>query len=167
MAESAAATAGGARTIDEATLQSLNLKIDDNLDEYVVLVVGITDNFHLFENLPTMIKKDRIGAFSDMKACLPFIEPLHDANIFLITSGEQGQAHADELVSKSQIVSLYLYCFNEVVHKVWSSEIEKIRCVTSQPNKLIKKLHADIKERVGRWPIGEESFQQAAVSDSE
>ena len=54
-----------------------------------------------------------------------------------------------------------------MTHKVGLEEITKIRCTTSDATRLITQLHADIKELSGRWPIGEESFQQATTSDSE
>ena len=100
MAEASTVGDGGLRSIEEGILQTFNLRIDNNLDEYVVVILGIVDHHYLLENLPAMIKKDRIRSFNDIEACLRFIQPLSNTNIFLITSGKLGQVNVHELVSK-------------------------------------------------------------------
>ncbi|CAF4236442.1 unnamed protein product, partial [Adineta steineri] len=55
-----------ARCVDDDIFQSLNLKWENNLHEYVVLIVGIHDNHYLFENLPKIISKDHARAFNDV-----------------------------------------------------------------------------------------------------
>ena len=151
----------------ENTWLSINLKADNNLQEYVVIIVGIRDNHYLFENLPRIISKDRVILFNDPETSLEFIHSLHNTDIFLIISGKLGEAYARKFVCMSQIIGLYIYCMDEDKHKIWTKGIEKIRCTVSDATQLLIRLYANIKELSGRWPLGEKSFQKASTPTSQ
>ncbi|CAF1079256.1 unnamed protein product [Didymodactylos carnosus] len=153
--------------VDEDTLQLLNLKTDNNLDEYVLVIIGIDDNHRLSENLPRIISERCIKWFSDIETSLAFIDSLYNRNIFLIISGIVGRNHAHKFLVKQQIVGLYVYCMDEDKHRMWTKGINKIRCTVSDATKLLTQLHHDIKELSRRWPLGEKSFQKVATSTSE
>ncbi|CAF0921563.1 unnamed protein product [Adineta steineri] len=157
----------GVRHVDENILSSVNLKQDDNFDEYIVLIVGINDNQHLFENLPMMISRDRIQSFDDIARSVEFIHSQSNINIFLIISGTLGQKHALEFICETQVIGLYIYCMDETEHTTWAKEVEKIRCIVSNPTKLIIQLHRDIKKLSGRWPFDEKSFEKASTDTSQ
>ncbi|CAF1001911.1 unnamed protein product [Adineta steineri] len=157
----------GVRHVDENTLSSVNLKQYDNFDEYIVLIVGIDDNQYLFKNLPLMISRDRIQSFDDIATSLRFIRSQSNINIFLIISGTLGQKYAHQFVLETQIIGLYIYCMDETEHAKWAKEIEKIRCIVSNPTKLIIQLHSDIKKLSGRWPFAEKSFEKASTDTSQ
>ncbi|CAF1486514.1 unnamed protein product [Adineta steineri] len=156
-----------ARCVADDILQSLNLKWENNLHEYVVLIVDIHDNHYLFENLPKIISKNHVHAFNDIETSLEFIHNLHDENIFLIISGTLGKDHAHKLVAQSQVVGVYIYCMDENRHTTWTKTIEKIRCIVSDATQLLIRLHSDIKQLSGRWPFNEKSFRKTLTHTSQ
>ena len=156
-----------ARQVDQDTLQSLNLKVDNNLDDYVLLIVGMGDDHCLSEYLPRIIHKHCINWFNDIEASLTFIHSLQNMSVFLIISGNLGRDHAHLFLVEKRLVGLYVYCRNEDEHRMWTKDLNKIRCTASNPKKLLTQVYRDIKELSGRWPLGEESFQKAATSASQ
>jgi hypothetical protein len=155
------------RHVAEDTLQSLNLKADNNFHEYIVLIVGINDHHYLFEKLPITISKDRVKLCNDIKSSFTFIHSVHDKNIFLITSGTLGKEYVHEFVIEPLIIGLYIYCMDTIKHTLWAKGIEKIRCIVSEATQLFSRLHGDIKQLSGRWPLGEKSFQKALTMTSQ
>ncbi|CAF3345552.1 unnamed protein product [Rotaria sp. Silwood2] len=155
------------RHVTEDTLQSLNLKTENNFHEYVVVIVGINDHHYLLENFPTIISKDCVRSFNDIETSLKFIHDLNDTNIFLIISGTLGKVYAHTYVNEPQVISLYIYCIDESKHALWTKGMEKIRCTVSNTTELLIRLHGDIKQRSGRWAFGQKSFQQASTITSQ
>ncbi|CAF1408814.1 unnamed protein product [Adineta steineri] len=167
MAEPSSVQHDYTRCVADDIFQSLNLKWENNLHAYVVLIVGIHDNHYLFENLPKIISKDHARAFNDVETSLEFIHNLHDKNIFLIISGTLGKDHAHKLVAESQVVAVYIYCMDENRHTTWTKTIEKIRCIVSDATQLLTRLHSDIKQLSGRWPLNEKSFRKTLIHTSQ
>ena len=155
------------RHVDESTLYSLNLKIENNFDEYVILSVNLHDNSYLFKLLSTMINTDRLIMFDNIDSSLSYIDSLPNTNIYVIISGTLAQAHVQKFVSKPQVMSLYVYCAIERKHELWTTDIKKIRCTVSNLEQLIKQLHTDIKQWSDRWPFEERSFKRSSTSTSE
>ncbi|CAF1230202.1 unnamed protein product [Rotaria sordida] len=56
---------------------------------------------------------------------------------------------------------------DEGKHTIWAKEIKKIRCTVSNATQLLARLHGDIKQFSGRWPLGQKSFQQASTTTSQ
>ncbi|CAF1109608.1 unnamed protein product [Didymodactylos carnosus] len=155
------------RQVDKDTLQLLNLKIDNNLDEYIILIIGIDYDHHLSENLSRIINEQSIKWFNDIETSLSFIHSVQNINIFIIISGKLGRDYAQKCLIDKKIVGLYVYCMNEDKHRIWTKGINKIRCTVSDATKLFIQIHRDIKELSGRWPINEKSFEKATTSTSE
>ncbi|CAF1347506.1 unnamed protein product [Rotaria magnacalcarata] len=153
--------------VTEYPAASLNLKIEDNLNEYIILIVGKHDQGNLFKNLLMIISEDRLKAFDDIEKTLRFIDSTHNANFFLIISGTLGETNAHKFDAIPQIICLYVYCMNTDIHAKWTKEIRKIRCIVSETTQLFIRLHADIKQLSVRWPFGQKSFQKAEKSTSE
>ncbi|UJR17144.1 hypothetical protein I4U23_004040 [Adineta vaga] len=155
------------RCVTNDTLQALNLKTDNNLDEYIVIIVGIHDRQYLFQNLPTLIGNGRVRSFDDIKTTQANISTLENIDIFLIISGTLGKDHVAELIVEQKILGVYIYCMDENTHTQWAKEVEKIRCIVSNATQLLKQLHGDIKQLSGRWPLNEKSFQKALIHTSQ
>jgi hypothetical protein len=156
------------RHANQENFQSLNLKTENNLDEYMILIVNNHKDHNLMKDLSMMISTDRVKVFNDAESTLQFIRDSHDdRNIFLIISGTLGKTCVDEFTSTAQIVRIYVYCMNEHKHEIWSKEKPKIRCTVSDPTVLLNHLHADIRQLSGRWPLAEKSFQKGSTNTSE
>ena len=153
---------GDARFADNEIVQSLNLKIENNFREYTVVIVGIEESQHLFNQLSKIVAQNIIQSFNDTKSALKFFRSLHETDIFVIISGTLGHQHAHEFLVVPEIIGVYIYCMDEDKHLKWSERTAKIRCVVSNPEELFIRLHNDIKQLSSRWPVGEKSFQKAA-----
>ena len=114
-----------------------------------------------------MVGEDRLRVFNDVEVSLPFIDSQHDTNIFLIISGTLGKVFAPRIATKPQIVGLYVYCIDENKHATWTKTMQKVRCTVSNTTKLFQRLHADIRQVNGRWPLSEQSFQKSSTLTSE
>lgn len=167
MVEASIGEHNSARHIIDDTIHSLNLKIEDNLNEYIILIVGEHDQGKLFQNLLQISSEDRLKAFNDIETSIPFIDSMQHTNIFLIISGTLGEANTAYFETIPQIICLYVYCMDKDKHVKWSKEIRKIRCTVSNVMQLLTRLHADIKQLSGRWPFGEKSFQKTETITSE
>ncbi|UJR08781.1 hypothetical protein I4U23_013037 [Adineta vaga] len=133
------------RQISVTTLHSFNLKIENNLNDYTILI-----------------------EFNDVESDLSHVRTLiYDTNIFLIISGTSGQEHVLEFINDRRMTNVYIYCMNVDKHRVWTKKIEQIRYIASRPNDLLIRLHIDIRELSGRWPLCEKSFQKASTATSE
>jgi hypothetical protein len=105
------------RHANQENFQSLNLKTENNLDEYMILIVNNHKDHNLMKDLSMMISTDRVKVFNDAESTLQFIRDSHDdRNIFLIISGTLGKTCVDEFTSTAQIVRIYVYCMNEHKH---------------------------------------------------
>ncbi|CAF1329274.1 unnamed protein product [Adineta ricciae] len=155
------------RAIDGKTLQSSNLKILNNFDDYLVAIVGIEDKQHFLEQLPTMLNNDRFQSFDDIKNSPVFVHSELETNVFLIISGTLGKQYRDQLILERQLKCVYVYCKNESYHIEWTKEIKKIRCVTSDPTTLTKNLHKDVRIFSNRWPFDEKSFIKSSIPTSQ
>ncbi|CAF1459597.1 unnamed protein product [Adineta ricciae] len=155
------------RAIDGKTLQSSNLKILNNFDDYLVAIVGIEDKQHFLEQLPTMLNNDRFQSFDDIKNSPVFVHSELETDVFLIISGTLGKQYRDQLILERQLKCVYVYCKNESYHIEWTKEIKKIRCVTSDPTTLIEKLHKDVRTFSNRWPFDERSFIKSSIPTSQ
>ena len=156
-----------ARQVDGDTLQSLNLKTSNNLDEYVLVIIGIEKDRRLFENISWIINDSYIKWFNDIVTSLHFIESVCNKGIFVIISGSLGRDHAQKFTIQERILGLYVYCMEEGEHRMWTQGFNKIRCTVSNATELLRQLHRDVKELSGRWPLDEQSFQKATTSTSE
>ncbi|UJR06577.1 hypothetical protein I4U23_010861 [Adineta vaga] len=159
--------ATNSRHIDENILSTLNLKILDNFDDYIVLIIGIDDREHFIDKLPMMVKYDYLQSFDDIEKSSVFIDSQSDIDIFLIISGTLGKKYHDEILNKTQIRCVYIYCKNENYHKDWANKIKTIRCITSDPTDLIRQLHQDAKLFSSRWPFEEKSFVKSSIPTSQ
>jgi hypothetical protein len=164
MAQASTAEGDLTRHVSEGTLNSLNLKIENNLNEYIVLSVNIDDRSNLLKTLSMIISEDRIIMVDDIDSSLSHIHSLSNTKIYLIISGTLGQTHIHKFVNNQQIISIYVYCKNKDKHRLWTKEVEKIRCTVSNMEELTIQLHRDIKQLSGRWPFEEKSFQKALTS---
>ena len=168
MASMAPPQSNGVRQIEDTSIfSSLNLKIENNLGNYMVLLVGINDNNHLFTNLPMLTEEKRIESFNKVDDCCSFIDSHSNNDIFLVISGTLGKLYASELVGKRQIIGIYVYCMNRNEHIEWSKDIEKIRLTVSDINQLFNQLYYDIKQLGTRWPFDQRSFQKASMPTSQ
>ena len=155
------------RQVNETVLNSCNLKIENNLNEYFLLIIAVENDHSLLENLQYVTNLDCIKSFNDVETSLNFIRSQHDVNMFVIISGQLGRQYACKYIDIPQIVAVYVYCMNENEHKIWTKGILRIRCTVSDQEKLLKEVYRDIKELSARWPLGESSFQKAAISISD
>ncbi|CAF4530558.1 unnamed protein product [Rotaria socialis] len=144
MAEALTEQHNSVRHITEDAVQSLNLKIENNLNEYIIIIVGNHTEGDLFNTISMISGEDRVKTFDDIEESLRFIDSWYDKNIFLIISGTLGAANAHKFATIPQITCLY-----------------KIRCIVSNPTILLIQLHTDIKQLSGRWPFTDKSFQKS------
>ena len=158
---------GPPRCVSDDVSQSLNLKIENNFREYTVVIVGIEESQHLFNQLSKIVAEDIIQSFNDTESALEFLRSFHETDIFVIISGTLAHDHAHEFLVIHQIIGVYIYCMDENKHLKWTERIAKIRCVVSNPEQLFIRLHGDIKERSSRWPVGQKSFQKASTSTAQ
>ena len=155
------------RHVADDVLDSLNLKVNNNLRDYVVLIVDINDGQYLSGRLSEIIIPDAIKLFNDAESSLSFVNSLYETDVFVIISGRKGQKVAHQFDVRSEIIGLYVYCMNENEHAIWANAIKKVRCVVSNPEELFIRLQRDIKEISSRWPVGQKSFQKASTSAAE
>src|ERR1700722_19724443 len=118
MAEASIEQHNPARHVAEDTLQSLNLKPEDNLNEYIILIVGNHDQGNLFKNISMISSEDRVKAFDDIEKSLRFIDSQYDTDIFLIISGTLGETCAHRFDTIPQIICLYVYCMEKDKHTI-------------------------------------------------
>ena len=166
-AETTADQSDSARPFAASASSSLNLKIEDNLNEYTILVVNERNHDEICKDLSNIISTDRIQGFDDVESTLLFIQSISDTNIFAIISGTLAVQHAHELAKIPKIIGIYIYCMNKDRYAKLLKEIPKIRCSLSNITQLFVRLHADIKQLSGRWPIGEKSYQATGKMTSE
>ncbi|CAF1058414.1 unnamed protein product [Adineta ricciae] len=156
------------RHITGDTLFPLSLKCENNLENYLVLFVNINDGHCLYDALLKITSEDRLREFHDVESSLSYIHNLrYYTNIFLIISGTSGQECVFQFAQEVQVTTIYVYCMDVDRHRTWGEKTKKIRCVVSDPTNLLTRLHADIKEFSGRWPLCEQSFRQALTAKSE
>ncbi|CAF1637787.1 unnamed protein product [Adineta ricciae] len=155
------------RPIDGNTLQSSNLKLLNNFDDYLVAIVGIEDKQHFLQELPTMLNNDRFQSFDDIKNSPVFVHSELETDVFLIISGTLGKQYRDQLIQKRQLRFVYVYCRHESHHTEWTNGVEKVRSVTSDPTTLIEKLHKDVRTFSNRWPFEQRSFIKSSVPTSQ
>ncbi|CAM4788598.1 unnamed protein product [Rotaria magnacalcarata] len=137
----------------EGILQSLNLKLENNSNEYIIVVFINHDEDDLFWNLSMIFGEDRVKLFANIEESLRFINSCQDENIFLVISGTLGEIYAQRLVTISHIIGLYAYCMDNDKHATWTRKNRKIRYNMLNSAQFLTRIHADIKQLNGRWPF--------------
>ena len=154
------------REIDSDILNSLSLKKENNLIDYVIVCVDgqlkMNDCSQLLIDL-RKISEENIYGFDNMDQYRDFLHTSENLQIFVIISGVLGEMHRNLLVSMPQIQHIYVFCRNCSKHSGWTNTIQQIRGVFDNKLDLLTCLHDDIKVFANRWGfIDEHSFQKAS-----
>ena len=155
------------RNVNTDILHALNLKIVNNLEDYVVLIFGINDEKGFSKILVTIFGESRVKLYDGDKESLVHGQYGRDTHIFLVTSGVAGRRCVPSLAEMPQLIAIYVYCLVEDVHAQWAKEFPKIRCSVSNTTQLVTLLQADIRQFSGRWPLGEATFLKSSTVMSE
>ncbi|CAF2033272.1 unnamed protein product [Rotaria magnacalcarata] len=158
------------RHIDPNILQSSLLKIEDNLTDYIIVLVDENLKLNDCQTLLVHIQKNmdkNVHNFDNIESCLAFIQANNDFKIFLIISGTLGEMYCNQLVSICQIECIYVFCRLHSKHIVWAHKIRKIRDVFEDKTELLTLIYHDIKEFASRWLfIDENTFEKTSPANT-
>ncbi|CAM4964962.1 unnamed protein product [Rotaria socialis] len=158
------------RQIDPTILQSLTLKVENNLTDYIIVFVDENLKMNDCQTLLIDIQQkmdDNIHGFDNIESCLAFIQVNKHCKIFLIISGVLGEMHCNQLVSTCQIECIYVFCRLHSKHTIWAHKIPKIRAVFEDKTELLTLIYNDIKEFASRWSFAHgNAFEKASAANS-
>ncbi|CAF1179093.1 unnamed protein product [Adineta steineri] len=91
---------------------------------------------------------NHLKVFEDDQQCLRYIQSLnkHD-RVFFIVNGKLGQLIVPKLARFTQIISIYIYCFNQQTHQQWAQYYPKIKGVFTKFSELMTKIKSEQVQR--------------------
>ena len=97
-----------------------------------------TNNFDFFKNC---FKNTRLVKGINLESAIDFFkkEQLYDEWI-VITPGSKGEELIKNLEQNKLIFCFFIYCKNVEYHEKWATKIKKVKCLTSNPEIICKKL---------------------------
>ncbi|CAF3140136.1 unnamed protein product [Rotaria socialis] len=132
-------------------LEKIAMSADDNLETFTLVwldaSVNTTDENRDAQNL---LKKTihQLKAFQDPPQCEKYILslPVED-RVVLIVSGQLGREHLPKYHSYQQLLSVYVYCYNQELNEQWAVTYPKIKAVVTNLNELIARIQFDHEKR--------------------
>ncbi|CAF5094588.1 unnamed protein product, partial [Rotaria sp. Silwood1] len=127
-------------------LNKIFTSADDNLETFSLLwldgSVNKSDNLHAQEELRTTIHQ--LKTFEKPDKCLEYIYnvPKED-RIVLIVSGQLGRSIVPNIHSIEQLLSIYIYCYDQNSNEQWSSKYRKVKAVVTNVKELIARIQFD------------------------
>ncbi|CAF3967619.1 unnamed protein product [Adineta steineri] len=96
--------------------------LDAHIDEH---------NDSNYRNTITILRRiiNYVTTFNEVDECMNYIGKMKDEKIILIISGTLGQNFIPIIHDTSQIMSIFIFCKNKLVHELWAHSWPKIRGV--------------------------------------
>jgi tetratricopeptide (TPR) repeat protein len=94
---------------------------------------------------------EQVYLFTDTAACLELVESAESETpcISILVSGKYGQMLVpDRFQPLNQVKDIYVYCFDIAKHNQWAQKCDKVRCVDSDFNKILKRMQQDLNKNV-------------------
>ncbi|CAF1502564.1 unnamed protein product, partial [Rotaria sp. Silwood1] len=109
----------------------LDTDFDESKDNYKI------STQHLRNILET------VTTFTDIDECIDFLSDIENENVFMIISGALGQYLIPVIQECPQLVSIYIFCDNQVIHERWAKTMAKVKGVYTQIEPICKELQID------------------------
>ncbi|CAF0879698.1 unnamed protein product [Adineta steineri] len=83
------------------------------------------------QNTITVLRRiiNYVTTFNEVDECMNYIGKMKDEKIILIISGTLGQNFIPIIHDTSQIISIFIFCKNKLVHELWAYSWSKIKGV--------------------------------------
>lgn len=104
--------------------------MNENLESFSLLWLDASVNKSP-ENIAAQTKLraiiNRLETFETVESCEEYIQKCSAGDrLVLIVSGMMGQTIVPRIDSLRQIISVYIYCFNEAKNREWSRQYSKV-----------------------------------------
>ncbi|CAF1354616.1 unnamed protein product, partial [Rotaria sp. Silwood1] len=119
------------RELQNSLLVWLDTDFDESKDNYKISIQ------HLRNILET------VTTFTDIDECIDFLSDIENKNVFMIISGALGQHLIPVIQECPQLVSIYIFCDNQVIHERWAKTMAKIKGVYTQIEPICDALQID------------------------
>jgi hypothetical protein len=126
-------------------LSNLIISSDNNLETFSLLwldaSVNMTDdNLHARDELQSIF--NQLKTFENPTECEQYIRSmLVEDRIVLIVSGQLGREIVPRIHSLEQLLSVYVYCYDQNANEQWSSQYKKVTKKNNLYNNLKGLLH--------------------------
>ena len=88
-----------------------------------------------------------IALFTDVDACIEFLDGIHEERIIIVTSGSLGQTELVPRVHGMDIVdSIYIFCQDRKFHKTWIKSWSKVKDAYIQIEPIVEDLSNVVKQ---------------------
>ncbi|CAM4835623.1 unnamed protein product [Rotaria magnacalcarata] len=101
-----------------------------------------------------------IRTFIDSEKCIKWIEEIKNEKIFLIVSGQLGEAIMGEIESYSQIALTYIYCQQKSNYEHLGDEYKKVKGIYTDLSTICQRLKVDAKQ----WENDLNTFQTVPLN---
>ncbi|CAF1490609.1 unnamed protein product [Rotaria sp. Silwood1] len=119
------------RELQNSMLVWLDTDFDESKDNYKISIQ------HLRNILET------VTTFTVIDECIDFLSDIENKNVFMIISGALGQHLIPVIQECPQLVSIYIFCDNQVIHERWAKTMAKVKGVYTQIEPICKELQID------------------------
>ncbi|CAF1347054.1 unnamed protein product, partial [Rotaria sp. Silwood1] len=86
---------------------------------------------------------ETVTTFTDIDECIDFLSDIENENVFMIISGALGQHIIPVIQECPQLVSIYIFCDNQLIHERWAKTIAKVKGVYTQIELICDALQID------------------------
>ncbi|CAF4441201.1 unnamed protein product [Rotaria sp. Silwood2] len=86
---------------------------------------------------------ETVTTFTDIDECIDFLSDIENENVFMIVSGILGQHLIPLIQDCPQLVSIYIFCDNQVIHERWAKIMAKVKGVYAQIEPICEALQID------------------------
>ncbi|CAF5127856.1 unnamed protein product, partial [Rotaria sp. Silwood1] len=86
---------------------------------------------------------ETVTTFTDIDECIDFLSDIENENVFMIISGALGQHIIPVIQECPQLVSIYIFCDNQLIHERWAKTIAKVKGVYTQIEPICDALQID------------------------
>ncbi|CAF4139261.1 unnamed protein product [Rotaria sp. Silwood2] len=126
---------------------------DENLEELSIVWLDANinrtdDSFETINTLSSIISNLKL--LGNIDECIDYIDSTTiEEEIFFIASGQLGESIVSKMYQSSKIVSICIFCYDKLKHKIWSYQYEpKIRGIFVEKDSLYSKLIADVRFQI-------------------
>ncbi|CAF3495163.1 unnamed protein product [Rotaria socialis] len=81
-----------------------------------------------------------LDLFTDVDQCIEYLKRIDGQKIFLITSGSLGKKTVPLIHDVAQLDTIFVFCINKDLHKVWAKEWSKVKGVHGTIKSICKRL---------------------------
>ncbi|CAF4105123.1 unnamed protein product [Rotaria magnacalcarata] len=120
-------------------------------DQDLVLVwldASIDENDDDFQKSLAELRKIVVSVkrFTDADRCFQYLRRINDKTIFLIVSGSLGQQTVPRIHHLNKLDSIFVFCRNKDLHKLWARDWSKIEGVHGSIKSICKGLKRAIRD---------------------